>query len=420
MVDLPQTGLSNVYNLYFVAYNDSIHVYQPKFYSQSISAQPALIIETEALQPSLRFWNRTERAANIGSRTIDRLLVQNLGKEEVIAVVRDDGDVEAYYTRQIQHAIERRMVQGNTLGVLASDVRPFFHNNVGNSAWGLAIHSNARMIAVSSNSFTVTVFSFALVDSQGDDDDRHPEESHSSWEDNFYLSIREARPVNDRKKNDVRILVNGSHNIPDIAFCNTDDDPTGRWLVTADIKGLVRTWDVHSMTLTQKTHTIMQPPRVNTGFWDSRNAVWGIMFLDHLSFRSAKTVAEALGVSAELPEKLENGTVWTLGETLDSRPGFRSNFRDVGEPVEVQDGNYAAPSNAPPPLPSAMGPYRIFDPRVHSHHSLTQHGPQDTTLELPSDADIDDEDFDSDESQGLDELAQYDPDHDHREFLKPK
>lgn len=38
----------------------------------------------------------------------------------------------------------------------------FFEENVGNSAWGLAIHGQSRLIAVSSNSHEVQVFAFAL------------------------------------------------------------------------------------------------------------------------------------------------------------------------------------------------------------------------------------------------------------------
>jgi hypothetical protein len=109
-----------------------------------------------------------------GTRAINKLLVQLLGSEEVLAVVRDDGDVEAYYTRHIYNAIEKRAYYDSDLGILSADVKPFFHRNVGSSAWGLAIHSTARMIAVSANTHAATVFTFALTDGESEDESDFP------------------------------------------------------------------------------------------------------------------------------------------------------------------------------------------------------------------------------------------------------
>jgi hypothetical protein len=39
-----------------------------------------------------------------------------------------------------------------------SDLGRFFHENVGMTAWGLALHEESRLIAVSSNRREVTVF----------------------------------------------------------------------------------------------------------------------------------------------------------------------------------------------------------------------------------------------------------------------
>ena len=47
---------------------------------------------------------------------------------------------------------------------MTSDFVRFLHENVGMSAWGLAIHEKSRMIAVSSNLKEVTVFMPALVE----------------------------------------------------------------------------------------------------------------------------------------------------------------------------------------------------------------------------------------------------------------
>ena len=38
-------------------------------------------------------------------------------------------------------------------------------------------------------------------------------------------------------------------NLPSLAFCNTNDDPEGRWLLATTIAGYVMLWDTHTRTL---------------------------------------------------------------------------------------------------------------------------------------------------------------------------
>ena len=283
---------------------------------------------------------------NNGTRAINKLLVQLLGHEEVVAVVRDDGDVEAYYTRHIYNAIEKRAYYDSALGILSADVRPFFHRSVGLSAWGLAIHSTARMIAVSANTHATTVFTFALTDGELDDDDDLPNEDEV-----YYYGMRGAVPPNDRRKNDVRILAHGggTQNLPDIAFCNTGNDPAGRWLLTGDLLGQVAAWDVHSLQLNQVVNTAFSPPifQMPKGAMDGRNGVWGLLFLDPLSFRNTTTIEEALGVSPEQTnldlDREKDNAIWDMGKTVDCIAHVRRPFKDVGRPIEVQNGNFAHP-----------------------------------------------------------------------------
>ena len=47
-----------------------------------------------------------------------------------------------------------------------TDLKRLFHENVGSSAWGLAIHSQSRLIAVSSNLKQVSVFAFGVTGSE--------------------------------------------------------------------------------------------------------------------------------------------------------------------------------------------------------------------------------------------------------------
>jgi hypothetical protein len=48
------------------------------------------------------------------------------------------------------------------ISVVLTNYQSFFAENVGESAWGLAIHSQSRLIAVGSNAHEIQVFAFAL------------------------------------------------------------------------------------------------------------------------------------------------------------------------------------------------------------------------------------------------------------------
>ncbi|KAI4789802.1 hypothetical protein E4T44_13219, partial [Aureobasidium sp. EXF-8845] len=338
------TGLSHAHNLYFVAYVDKIHVYEPQFPSQTIEQDPVLIIHTKSKAKTPEEQRLYGIYTGLGTRAVNRLLVQLLGNEEVVAVVRDDGDVEAYYTQHIRTAIEKRAYDDSNISSV--EVKPFFHRSVGLSAWGLAIHSTARMIAVSANTHAATVFTFALTDGESDDENDVPDEDEV-----YYYGMKGAVPPNDRRKNDVRILAHseGKQNMPDIAFCNTGDDPAGRWLLTADLLGQVAAWDVHSLQLNQLVNTAFSPPifQIPKGGMDGRNGVWGLLFLDPLSFRNTATIEEALGVSSgqtnvDLQREKDNA-IWDLGKTVDRIAHVRRPFKDVGKPVEVKNGDYAHP-----------------------------------------------------------------------------
>jgi hypothetical protein len=134
------TGLSQLYNLYFLACSDEIHVHQPSFPDQNPGSEPELI-----LHPPVS----AQTGPGIDSHhphSITRILVNYLGNEEILLLTCDDGDVVGYRTAEIQRALERT---ANTLEPAnEDDVHVFLHRNVGASAWGLAVHREARIIAI--------------------------------------------------------------------------------------------------------------------------------------------------------------------------------------------------------------------------------------------------------------------------------
>lgn len=71
--------------------------------------------------------------------------------------------------------------------------------------------------------------------------------SFSSDDESNCSSVFDFPHIRDR---DHRISLHcPSHNIPSIDFCNTGDDPHGRWLLATNISGDVMLWDLHEQYL---------------------------------------------------------------------------------------------------------------------------------------------------------------------------
>lgn len=103
------------------------------------------------------------------SHQVNHLIIGLLGDLEILLMAYDDGDVISYYTKQIEDTVgdSQTPVQKHYLS-------PFFHENVGRSAWGLAIHQKSRLIAVGSNAHAATVFAPALVRESGTSSPKSP------------------------------------------------------------------------------------------------------------------------------------------------------------------------------------------------------------------------------------------------------
>lgn len=109
----------------------------------------------------------------------------------------------------------------------------FFIENVGMSAWGLAIHERSRLIAVSSNLRQVTVFIPAITSSRG--------ETLEYSQRIFFPEVSESFPrtASFRVHNSRRVLRLGSegHNIPSVDFVS-DDDGEACSVLAIDIRGV--------------------------------------------------------------------------------------------------------------------------------------------------------------------------------------
>lgn len=367
-----QTALSQEHNLYFIACGSDIYVYEPEFPEQSIRA-PVLILPSQPSSIDLRGYLDAREPHDI-----NYLIVSKLGNDEVIATVRDDGDVEAFLVRHVVRAIATRVHSGNNEQPVADNVKPIFQRNVGISAWGLAIHTQARIIAVSSNRHEVTIFRFGLVG------DLEPSKSpprrrkvvadgdESSSDQQSTEDGTGSRPQ--RQADVTRQVLNGEANIPHIGFCNTGDDPDGRWLLTTDISGVCRAIDLHNFALVQAFRFGPSFGAFSGGSHDRMNAGWGIMFLDTRSFVSMDSMQDALGMEKDElpPDARSDMRIWDLTRTMRHLPDKSSAFSDskrmpqptplsgsmneTSSSISLTSGNHSpTPSHLPDALASVPG-----------------------------------------------------------------
>ena len=255
------TALSQYRNLYFVAYRaGEVHVFEPGYPDQLIPGVPSLILDLPESRPGLVGYidPTSPRNANF-------IVVRDLGEEEVLLLACDNGDILGFRTRAIERVIQERGPAGDPWKRCI--VAPFFHENVGASAWGLDVHSKERIIAVSSNTHKIILFAFALERENGEESaQRKPSfeqqedetlefNNSASCPESARLSTHWKLPTgrNDYSQRDSTNLAwsldSHDDNIPAIAFLNSE--PTGGseiYLASVDIGGRTILWDVWSKT----------------------------------------------------------------------------------------------------------------------------------------------------------------------------
>lgn len=203
----------------------------------------------------------------------------------------DDGDVVGYRVEEIQRVLERRSISkdGELVPADAENVKYFLHRNVGASAWGLATHREARIIAISANTHMVTVLAYALAPPKGVSDSSDSSENISETIDELEHDWPSPR------RRDHVIILQAETNIPAISFNNNGDDSSGRWLFSSSIDGKTLLWDLHrpdspariiQVGWCASTQIPKKAPVTIPGYCDCPDksniphACWGAMFLD--------------------------------------------------------------------------------------------------------------------------------------------
>jgi CRT10 len=187
---------------------------------------------------------------------INNILVDDLGRDEILLLATDSGNVCGYHVESIFSHIESAISNGEQRPILDTRIDPFFCESVGLSAWGLAVHKYARLIAISSNTGIITVFAFAIAD----ESDGEPSSHSESFIDDFqnygqnwlhiddaeqFEKFRQLIPTNKHRSRNVRLSYKGHFtNIPCIDFLSSDLDSEGMWMVSTDIDNRVFVWAI--------------------------------------------------------------------------------------------------------------------------------------------------------------------------------
>lgn len=178
----------------------------------------------------------------------------------------DSGGIFSWTVRSIELILGEELKGTNSL-------QPWFKYDIGDSAWGLAIHKAARVIAVSCNLRTITVFIPALIKdpiigSEGKESKcRNIAQSqrfssefgnlNEAWHTSLpqknpdWLNKMRHRPTM-RSRNVMIILKGHMENIPSISFFNTDREEEKVYLASTDIEGWTYIWEVWSRKLLAK------------------------------------------------------------------------------------------------------------------------------------------------------------------------
>ena len=345
------TALSQRYNIYFVACNDIINVFQPSFPDQTIPNGPELVLHLPILQ------HPQPGSVHLGidiedPHSINRIHVDYLGNDEILLVACDDGDVVGYRIEEIRKALESRS-SVSTHHLFVDDVKIFLHRNVGASAWGIAVHQEGRMIAFSANTFKVTIIAFALAPRR-DGAETSPEPDLSDP-----LPVldddEESLDFPSQRKRDHVFTVTAHSNIPSIAFNNTGNDPAGRWLFSNSIDGKTILFDLHS----QGPSAVLQmgwcasakhPDRSPLSDhvrcrcedrWAVLHATWGAIFLDTLSAQDVSYTDELLSERRdEAPPYIEDASKQKQRFTLNNYvPDEDITSSNSGTPLSIMSNS---------------------------------------------------------------------------------
>ncbi|KAI1422696.1 hypothetical protein F5Y12DRAFT_799397 [Xylaria sp. FL1777] len=321
------TALSQRYNMYAVAYRSAIHISRIRScVDNTLPARPDLILKPPTTPEALRVGGYLD---NNMPHQMNHLIMGDLGDEEILLLACDDGDVLAYYNAHIEKAL-LRLESSNALQD-ATIVRPFFHQNVGISAWGLAVHKQSRLIAVGNNNYQVHVFALALTEHTSSEGDAEPPYGRDLFMrltrrlDGDIVEIPEVLdseikpeiPFSDQRNYGYRIILETGErgsNMPNVAFSDNADGDAIK-VLAVDISGKLWVLDIWSFYQVphESVESLYRAHQKSQLFHNLRRRVpislprgWGILVLPPSSFLPTSTFEDSLGLGPEEAVYVQN------------------------------------------------------------------------------------------------------------------
>ncbi|KAI1504441.1 hypothetical protein F5X99DRAFT_41067 [Biscogniauxia marginata] len=335
------TALSAVYNFYVVAYKDKIHISRPRScVTNVLPTKPDLVLRPGASHMGVIVGGFLDQTF---PHQVNHLIVGDFGEEEILLLAYDDGDVIGFYTRHIEDQLLR--LEYDDEAASSSVPKPFFHENVGKSAWGLAIHKQSRIIAVGANTHDVCVFIFALTGEPY----RHTKEADAV--EFFRNLIKDEKgnlgnsqlsgggkcaqksvkglehAVRRRDANWRIVLETGStgQNIPNVAF-GSDADGEADKVVAVDVAGNLWIMDIWNLNKcphvrVEGIHNFRTPSDRQRLFQWPRELprAWGVLVLPESSFLPTKSYADSLGLK---PREAKYASNEKIGRWIDVSEGI--------------------------------------------------------------------------------------------------
>ncbi|KAK6079121.1 hypothetical protein SCUP515_04154 [Seiridium cupressi] len=313
------TALSQKYNLYFAVYRDMIHVSRPRScVSHNLPSIPDLILRPTASVAAGAVGGTLDHTF---PHQVNHLIVGDFGHEEIMLMAYDDGDVIGFYTRAIEDEVVRHEQSPRARPL--SNIRPFFHENVQISAWGLALHAKSRIIAVGSNLHTATVFVPALSG--------HPFQPVVGDTRRLYYTVRKnpsgcpdagnVKLYEDNTKNESWVRRRDANwiitldtrpqgdNIPNLTF-SSDESGDADKVVAIDVKGNIWLMDIWRFGRPFQKILPLHRGLPNSLPGDvGRPRGWGVLVIRSSSFLPADSHEDALGLPARETRRMSHNQV---------------------------------------------------------------------------------------------------------------
>ncbi|KAK6842125.1 hypothetical protein PG989_009342 [Apiospora arundinis] len=329
------TALSQIHNLYFAAYRNQIHISSPRScVAHSLPSVSDFVLTPPVTDAGRRVSGALDREF---AHQVNHLITGMFGEQEILLLAYDDGDVIGYYTRCLQAEVSRREADPE---INDHTVRPFFHENVSRSAWGLAIHQVSRAIAVGSNAHEATVFLPAL---SGRDYEAPPAIVRRGIEPLYKTVIRDTQEI--KKGGDAQLMTardissamkrrslnwkvifetgEVGHNIPNLAFSSDAEGHVDK-VVAVDVRGNLWLFDIWQLWESpQRIPGIHRSRMAPNGILpdQTRPLGWGVVVLPETSFMTTADFHDALGITPENARFAENDKI---GRWIDTSRAIHS------------------------------------------------------------------------------------------------